>query len=441
MIAFATLLLGLYLGPQTIELAVSGAVDRVELRLDGATVAWLGGPPWTADVDLGDELLPHELIAVAYGADGEELARARQTVNLPRPLAEAEVVVTGADEGRGAFATVTWNSVVGEEPQGISVSFDGRPLAVGDPRRIELPAFDPRLLHFLSVELEFDDFVSATVETTFGGSFAGQLYRDITAAVLEVAGKASVDQLQGRLHSRGRALDILAVDEGPADVVVVRDLASQEAVLGLVRQALRRRRVVVVQGQAVTGTPAAARVRWAGRLRKEQNVRFLWPFPRRVVRQGASLDLFPPSAELTPADGGLLYLMSELQPPAAATAEPRLADAVAVAGMIAASRNHRRAVLLVLGAEPVDGSQLSARQAATYLRSLGVPLTVWALAKDLSLDGWPRAIEITDLRKLENAAASLGASLARQRVVWVEGLHLPHEIEVEDPRARLKRAG
>ncbi len=432
MIAFATLLLGLYLGPQVIELAVADGVERVELELDGETVASLDGPPWQAAVDLGDQLEPHELVATAFDAEGSELASARQTVNLPRPLAEADVVVSGAEDGRGAVATVTWNSTVGDEPRGIAVRFDGRPLAVVDPRRIELPDFDPRQLHFLSIDLEFDQYVGATVETTFGGSFAGELNLDLTAVPVTADRRPPrPEQLAGRLRAGSRELEVLTVEKGPADLVVVRDLASHEAVAALVRRALRQRGVSRRRSGAIAPVSPYERVRGAASLRRGTTLRLLWPLPQTVVRPRGSWVLFPPSPELGPSEGGLLHLLSRHQPPAADPSEQRLADAVAVAGMIAAGRNHRRAVVLVLAEPPRDASQLTPAQVVAYLRSLGVPLVVWALAPRLEAPGWPAMVPAYDLSSLERAARELASQLERQRIVWVDGLHLPNRIEID----------
>ena len=46
MIAFVTLFLGLVTGQQVVEVAVSGPVVTVELRLDGELVRTVSGEPW-----------------------------------------------------------------------------------------------------------------------------------------------------------------------------------------------------------------------------------------------------------------------------------------------------------------------------------------------------------------------------------------------------------
>src|SRR4029077_18626702 len=74
-VAFLTLFLGLTSGKQEIAVAVRGPAAAVELMLDGTAVVRMGGPPWRTKVDLGPALTPHELVARALDAQGQEVAR------------------------------------------------------------------------------------------------------------------------------------------------------------------------------------------------------------------------------------------------------------------------------------------------------------------------------------------------------------------------------
>ncbi len=116
MIAFASLFLGLIVGPEPIEILVGDEVAAVELRLDGRTVGELRGAPWRLVCDFGPQLRPHELLAVAYDLNRREIARARQWINLPRRPAEASVMLDGGADGRGLIARLSWESVVATEP-------------------------------------------------------------------------------------------------------------------------------------------------------------------------------------------------------------------------------------------------------------------------------------------------------------------------------------
>jgi Ca-activated chloride channel family protein len=56
-------------------------IDRVTFLLNGAPVLTRRRPPYTVELDLGDVPRPHTVRAVAYGADGEEVAVAALEVN------------------------------------------------------------------------------------------------------------------------------------------------------------------------------------------------------------------------------------------------------------------------------------------------------------------------------------------------------------------------
>ena len=87
MVQFLSFFVGLVVGVHPVELAVTGPVARVEIRLEGATVAEIRGEPWRAAVDLGPKLRPALLEAVAYHEDGRLLGRDSRWLNLPRPFA------------------------------------------------------------------------------------------------------------------------------------------------------------------------------------------------------------------------------------------------------------------------------------------------------------------------------------------------------------------
>ena len=112
-IAFVTLFLGLTLGAYPVQLAVEGPVATVELLLDGEVIGRVAGPPWSGAVDFGADLTPHELVARGLDAQGQEVARARQWINLPRPPAEVGVMLENGPEGRPSAARLVFQSRTG----------------------------------------------------------------------------------------------------------------------------------------------------------------------------------------------------------------------------------------------------------------------------------------------------------------------------------------
>ena len=134
-IAFVTLFLGLTLGSQPVELRVIGPVDHVELRLDDAVRGVIAAPPWRTTIELGDHLLPHRLTAIAMDAAGHEVARAEQTINVPRRSAETEILLERYAGGRLAKAHLLWRSVDADKPAAATLTLDGEPLN-GTPQKV-----------------------------------------------------------------------------------------------------------------------------------------------------------------------------------------------------------------------------------------------------------------------------------------------------------------
>src|SRR6187549_2331038 len=133
-IAFITLFLGLALGPHPVELAVEGPAASVELLLDGAVAGRIGQSPWKGEIDFGTTLVPHELVARALDAQGQEIARTRQWVNLPRPPAEVEIVLEGA-AGAPRSVRLSWERLTHDPPVRTSLTLDGQELRLDNDRR------------------------------------------------------------------------------------------------------------------------------------------------------------------------------------------------------------------------------------------------------------------------------------------------------------------
>lgn len=457
-VSFMTLFLGLTLGPQAVTVATAPEIHAVDVLLDGQTVDRAGpGNNWTVPVDFGTALSPHTLEAVAYGAEGRELGRARQLVNLPRPPAEAELVIERDKAGAATTARVLWESVGRPEPLSVEGTFDGRPLAVTDPHRIELPPHDPQSLHFLRVQLEFSDVVTTTVEATFGGTYRDETRTELTAIPVTLdAEDASLtpERLAGWFATRGgNQLTPVAVEKGPAEVVFVLDGAARPALWELARtqillwsrryQARDNRFRRALKDETEPGHPNTSFWRSAMLLREGQSLRILWPYAERVDRQGAPFELFSRSEDHPPEDGGVFWILSEARPPERPAAGQRLADAVAVAGMTATGRARRRAVVLVLGPQPEDASRFDPGSVRGYLEQLGVPFEVWVVGKARreTRRRWGDAVRsVSSVDSFGRAVDDLAERLDHQRIVWLEGRHLPQEIVLTDRARGLERA-
>ena len=430
MIAFATLFLGLVAGPQTVEVRVSDDVAYVELWLGGEIVAVLQPPLWADECDFGIELAPRRLEAVAFDADGAEIGRAEQVLNVPHPTALVEVIVELGEQGQGAVAQVSWESKVGATPASWTVSFDGEPLVVLDPSRFGLPSFDPDTIHFLRVELRFAEGVVASSEAIFGGRYGTALELDLSAVPLVAAHKRlDLPAVRRSLRTHdGTPAKVVAVDKGSADLVFVLGPSVRTDLTQIVARWRRR-------GHANHQT----RVRDIVRFNARQRLLFLWPQPDLQQRSTSTYHLFPHSSVLARSAGGLLFHLLSIRDEPPGPRPIRLTDAVAAAGLTAAASNNRRAVVLLLGPSSRDASQFEPVQVRRYLSRLRVPLEVWSTDPDGPdrETAWGPVVEVSSVEKLATAFRRLLKGIERQRIAWVSGRHLPQEIVADEGGAVL----
>lgn len=431
-IAFVTLFLGLTLGPQPVELTVSGPVAAIELVLDGSPAGRIQGPPWTGKIDFGPGLEPHELVARALDDQGQEVGRTRQWINLPRPPAEIEVLLEPGAEGRVAVARITWQSLTGASPSSIDVTFDGKPLAVDKNGRVTLPHYKPETSHILTAELVFPGAVTARKDVVFGGKYGEEVSTELTGIPVRLReGKRlpPAEQLQGWFQAGDKPLSVAAVEEGPAQLVVVRDIFAVHHLW-----ALDPRRPAKSQEEAMS------RRRFEMTLGPEDEIQLVWP--AATAYAGARAELFDMTRGYTAKDGGLFWILTRALPPRDDMPPQRLADALAVAGLRALDGHRRRAVLLVWGGEPGDKSRSHPAMVRHYLEKIRVPLYVWTVVKPQaspspSLAAWGDVEDASTLGKLGKAFQELKEDLESQILVWVDGRHLPQSVTLSPAAAEV----
>jgi hypothetical protein len=420
MIAFVTLLLGLISGVYPIEVTVGGPVAAVELTLDGAAAGRLTGPPWVARVDLGRDLRPHTLVVRALDAKGGEIARATQWINLPRPPAEVNLVLEKNGDGAPREAQLTWQSVSGVKPASISLTLDGEPLTVDKTGRATLPPRDLQSLHVLTADLWFPPGVTAHQDAAYGGEYGSEVSTELTALPVRLAAGGSLPdpgQLGGWFTADGRAVPADAVEKGPGKVTVV-CLPTGNEILDKLMPGRKRGKTF----------PS---LRTEMQLGPEDGFQYISLSSTPFHDSRIPSDLFQTSPPLTPGDGGVFYILTNLRLLGESQErQRRIADAVAVAGLQAAAENHRRAVVLMLGREIADSSRYDPAIVRRYLETIHVPLFVWSLygPETPSAKAWGRTEDVSTLGRLEVAVDRLKAELAEQRIVWLDGRHLPQTI-------------
>jgi len=430
MIKFLSLFVGLVIGVQNVEVTVSGPVARVEFRLDDEIVAEIETAPWVTQIDFGRNLLPAEFEAVAFDADGRELGRDRRLLNLPGQRAEAEIVAVRDDSGTVTAARLAWSSPEFNKPRRILVELDGRELKVRSPYRIDLTGLQERKVHVLTAEFEFSSDVIIRRELVFGPEFEGEHDSGLTAVAVvleDLEELPPIETMAGWFVDDGTDLRVAAVEKPGARVVLVRDptvvhrLAAMDPELDSRRKKARRSSS---KGRSLDDF--------------DDDVALLTLSPEPVISgEGSpSTVLFPFSEKPIPGPEGVVAGTIGTSPASHLAGPLMMSDAVAVAGVRAAEGNGRRAVILLLGQEREDGSRFSAEAARRYLSAIRVPLIVWDLSgpvKDVP-PGWGEPRPVDNVDDLVRAVRRVRYQLEAQRIVWVNGHHLPQDIQLS-PKA------
>ena len=79
-------------------------------------------------------------------------------------------------------------------------------------------------------------------------------------------------------------------------------------------------------------------------------------------------------------------------------------------------------------------------QARRYLERLRVPFEVWSLAGEAGEETWGKVVDVSSLTKFRRAVEKLSGIVDRQWLVWVDGIHLPQEIELAPEAVGIKLA-
>ena len=428
MVTFVSLFLWLMVDVHPVKVAVDPSVSSVEIFLDGRSVGVATAPEWEVECDFGEVLRPHELVAVARDEAGVEIGRAIQLVNLPRPAAEVEIVFEGGSAEAPEMLRLITESVERLDPLALYVTFDGMLLPSESDGRFRLPKYDPRQVHLVSAEAYFPEGITARRDITFGGAYGGRIISELTAVPVMVDSKRRITagELQGLFSAHGEELMVAATERMGARIYMVRDHAAWPKLRNAGR--VIDRRSLEVRG---TTEGDLGRVLEEARVGEEippQKDRFYLVVPNPTPSRG--LALFPVLQPFNIKRWGMPWLTTHVGSSKASLPSQRLAEAVALAGLRAAADGCPRAVVLVIGDDPTDRSFYQPEAVRKYLRTLRVPLVVWSTEKDGLQSPWGTAELTNGLVSLEKASRRLLKELNRQWIVWVEGRHLPNDVEL-----------
>lgn len=436
MIEFLTLFVGFVVGIHEVAVAVPAPVARVEIRRDGDLLATIGGPPWRAPCDFGRELHPGRLEAIAFDADGHELDRDLQWLNLPGPWADAAIVAIRSATGEIEAAQLAWSSPEFEEPRRIVAELDGEPLKVRPPYRIDLGDLPEKAVHVLSVAFHFGPDAVLRRELAFGGNFAGSLDSGLTAVVVRLEDLDELPEppaMEGWFMADGVPLRVAAVEEPDARIVIVRDPTVVNRLAEMMPELQRRHR---------RSNRGGGRRKADDAFGSDVELRLLSPEPMTQLPRGSTALLFPYSGRPAPGPDGVVAAAVGTAPGSLLGGPLMMADAVAVAGLRAAEGNGRRAVVVLLGAQREDGSRFSPAIARQYLADLHVPLEVWDVSGPVAdpPPGWGDLRPVDNVDDLIRAVRRVRVQVEDQRVVWLSGRYLPQEIMLAPAAAGISLA-
>lgn len=403
MIVFLTLYLGLVSGHQPLYLRADAAVKSIKIVVDGATVATMKAPPWRLDLNFGPVLLPHEIAAIGFDAEGHELARATQFANLPRSHAEIDVVVANDGKGAPVRAALVARHVAHEKVRKASLKLDDKELALDKELTAKIPAMDMKRPHVLAAEVRFADGSAARREVVFGGQYAESTQAQLTPIVVTRTADGDAPPAAGCFVANGAPLNVRSVETSTANVLIVRDPDARNS------YALAR------HGSAYLGAQKAI-----ASLEDGTFAQILSPIPEQLRGDAGETTLFTPTFTFDASKYGMYYALASRFGPRESSVQRQWADAVAVAAISAVAGGRRRAVVLVLG-DARDYSEHSPAVVRRFLEALGVPLFVWSIEgprPDLAAS-WGEVDDVSTMDKLVEASQRIRRTLAAQRVVWV----------------------
>ena len=416
--------IGLVTGEHTIEVALGVGGEPAELYLDGEQACRVTASDPRCLVDLGDAPHVHLLELIRIDASGRVAARAVRWVNRPGQEAELGIQLAPRSPQGICGGKALWSHPLKKNPVLIEVRQDGRILRIHDDgRSFRFPCPDPDEPHVLTASAIFSDGRRAEAVAVSGG-FGGATETGLTAVALVGEGQ-SKDPCAAVASKLGD--QVTQTEDSGFEVVFVLDptagyktLAASgwsKGMMPTTSSTTKTFDTVVQQGSK--GSDARAKNSW-----KKAESAFI---------DADKLWFVLPDDSLQRANGfgqgrmnwlPMLFNFGSVKLPG----KPRIADAVAASGLVAAAGPRQRAVVVILGNKADrDSSGFTAEEARTYLAEVGVPLYVLRNGK-LRDDGWPAGVPVHTMEAMAAALETVKADLEAQCIAWFPGQMHPNEI-------------
>ncbi|MCP3962494.1 MAG: hypothetical protein GY719_32025 [bacterium] len=306
--------------------------------------------------------------------------------------------------------------------------------------------------------------------------------RTPVAIVFEGSEPPEASDMRGWFAVSGEPVEVLTIEKGPAEVVVIRDPAAQAHLDLLAGHFLESRlrlplpkndnrlawdpRILqlgedefvaaareafgVRRGRLPNTDLKAAReaLRESFDLGQGAHVRFVAPRAAPVSRTVEPMNVFNITPSFLARELGFLTFVKR------APSLPhvlRVSDAVALAGEELGESGRRRAVVVMIEGTSADQSLYETASVREHLERSQVPVFVWTFGFSAYAESWSGAREIAAgaglvdpvvaLEQFEVASRELRATLEKQRIVWVAGSHPIWEVRLTAAARGMRLAG
>jgi len=416
--------IGLVTGEHAIEVALGAGGEPAELYLDGEPACTVTASNPRCLVDLGEAPHVHLLELIRFDASGRVATRAVRWVNRPGQEAELAIQLAPRSPQGVCGGKALWSHPLKKDPVLIEVRQDGRILRIHDDgRSFRFPCPDPEVPHILTASAIFPDGGRAEAVAVSGG-FWGATETGLTAVALvgdgeggepctAVAAKLG-DQVK---QTEASGFEVVFVLDPTAGYRTLMASGWTKGMMPTTTSSTKQFDTLVQQGSK--GSDARPKSSWKradSSLIDAEKMWFVLPDDNLQRANGfgqGKMNWLP-----------MLFNFGSVKLPG----KPRIADAVAASGLVAAAGPRQRAVVMILGNKADrDGSGFTAEEARTYLAEVGVPLYVLRNGK-LRDDGWPAGVPIHTMEAMAEALETVKFDLEAQCIAWFPGQMHPNQI-------------
>ncbi|MDX2435432.1 MAG: hypothetical protein QNL88_00135, partial [Acidobacteriota bacterium] len=408
---------GLVTGEHSVDVDLGAGGEPAVLYLDGQKVCSMSATTTQCGVDFGDAPHVHLLELVRTDGSGEITGHASRWMN--RPGQEAELVIQLAPRKANGVCggKALWSHPSKKNPVLLEVTENGQILRIReDGRSFAFPCPDAKKPHVLAASAIFPDGRRAEAVALSGG-FGGVTEAGLSAVALTVDGDGQ-DPCSRVTAALGDTVQV--ADAAGFEIVFVLDptagyrtlMASgwTKGMMPTTTSTTKQFDSLVQQGSK--GSDARPKNAWKRSESSLIDAEKMW-----FVLSNENLQRANGFSQGRP---NWLMLMFNYGS-AKIEGNPRIADAIATSGLVAAAGPRRRAVVAILGNRPdKDGSGFTAEQAQNYLAVFGVPLFVLRNGK-LRVDGWPEGVPVITMEATADALEAVNANIERQCVTWFPG--------------------